>query len=242
MSAPGTQASERPWRSEVLEVRRDREWELRFYSRIAPLYEIWAGLAESKARRRVLEVAEVRDGESVLEVAVGTGKQLAALAWRNPSGRTVGVDLAEGMLEQARRRLARLGLERVELLRGDAVALPFEDQSFDQVVNSYMLDLLPRDDIPRVLGEYRRVVRPGGRLVLSNMTKGQRPWHRLYDGLYGRGLSLTANCRGVLAAPVLLELGFTDISREYLAQLLVPTEIVTARKPDGKPTEPEGDA
>jgi hypothetical protein len=75
------------------------------------------------------------------------------------------------------------------------------------------------------------VLRPGGRLVLSNMTKGQRPWHRLYDALYARGLSLTANCRGVLAAPTLHELGFTKISREYLTQLLISTEIVTARKP-----------
>jgi demethylmenaquinone methyltransferase/2-methoxy-6-polyprenyl-1,4-benzoquinol methylase len=211
-------------------VRGDREWDLRFYSRIAPVYEVWATLAESKARRRVLEVTEVCDGEAVLEVAEGTGKQLAALARRNPSGRTVGVDLAEGMLEKARRRLAREELEGVELRRGDALALPFEDESFDLVVNSYMLDLLPRGDIPRALGEFRRVLRPGGRLVLSNMTKGQRPCHRLYDALHARGLSLTANCRGVLAAPVLRKLGFVDVRREYLAQLLAPTEIVAAKR------------
>ena len=239
MREPAAQAGEGPWRSEVLEVRRDRAWDLRFYSRTAPVYEVWAGAAESKARSRVLEIAEVRDGEAVLEVAVGTGKQLAALARRNPSGRTVGVDLADGMLEKASRRLAREELERVELRRGDALALPFEDARFDLVVNSYMLDLLPRDDIPRALGEYRRVLRPGGRLVLSNMTKGQRRRHHIYDALYARGLSLTANCRGVLAAPVLIELGFVDVRREYLAQLLVPTEIVTARKPASMAAESE---
>ncbi len=81
-------------------------------------------------------------------------------------------------------------------------------------------------------------MKPGGRLVLSNMTKGERPWHRIWDDLYARGVVLTANCRGVLAAPVLEELGFTDIRREYLAQMLFPSEIVVARKP-GRATESE---
>ena len=219
------------WRSEVLEVRRDRDWDLAFYSRMARLYELWAALTERRARRRVLGVAGIRDGEDVLEVAVGTGRQLAALAERNPHGRTVGVELAEGMLATTRRRLERSGLSRTELRSADALDLPFEGASFDLVVNSYMLDLLPRDGIPRALGEFRRVLRPGGRLVLSNMTKGERRRHRIWDWLYARGLPLTANCRGVLAAPVLADLGFERIHREYVTQMLFPTEIVTARRP-----------
>jgi demethylmenaquinone methyltransferase/2-methoxy-6-polyprenyl-1,4-benzoquinol methylase len=123
----------------------------------------------------------------------------------------------------------------VELRRGDARRLPFEDESFDLVVNGYMLDLLPRDEIPRVLAEFRRVLRPGGRLVLSNMTRGERRAHRIWDALYARGIVLTANCRGVLAAPVLAELGFVDVRREYMAQMLFPTELVRARKPAAAP-------
>ena len=237
MSTPARRDEVDDWRSEVLDVRRDRDWDLRFYTRVAPVYEVWAALAESKARRRVLDVAAVCDGEAVLEVAVGTGKQLVELARRNPGGRTVGIELAQGMLAKTGWRLARAAIERVELRRGDALALPFADSSFDLLVNSYMLDLLPRDDIPRALAEFGRVLRPGGRLVLSNMTKGQRPWHRLYDALYARGVSLTANCRGVLAAPVLHQLGFTKIRREYLTQLLIPTEILTAHKPQDPPRE-----
>lgn len=219
------------WRSQVLEVRKGRAWDLAFYSRIAPVYELWARLAESKARARLLERASVRDGEAILEVAVGTGAQLLSLARRNPSGRTVAVDLADGMLRRARRRIEQAGLRPVEIVPGDALALPFDEGSFDLVVNSYMLDLLPREDIPRALGEFRRVLRPGGRLMLSNMTKGEPLRHRLWDALYERGLSLTANCRGVLAAPALEELGFTRVEREYLAQMLVPSEIVSAWKP-----------
>ena len=168
----------------------------------------------------------------MLEVAIGTGAQLIELARRTPAGKTVGIELSDGMLAQARKKVAAAGIEqRVELLRADALALPFKDQSFDLVVNSYMLDLLPRDDIPRALSEFGRVLRPGGRLVLSNMTIGERRRHRIWDALYARGINLTANCRGVLAAPVLEELGFQNVRREYTSQLGFPTEIVSAQKP-----------
>jgi ubiquinone/menaquinone biosynthesis C-methylase UbiE len=93
-----------------------------------------------------------------------------------------------------------------------------------------MLDLLSREDIPKALKEFRRVLRPGGRLVLSNMTKGESRASRVWDWLYGKGVNLTANCRGVLAAPVLAELGFQDVRREYMSQLTFPTEIVTANR------------
>jgi demethylmenaquinone methyltransferase / 2-methoxy-6-polyprenyl-1,4-benzoquinol methylase len=222
------------WRSQVLEVNQTRpEHVIGTYTRLAPVYEAWAQLTEARPRRRVLELAAPRDGEAVLEVAIGTGVQLVELGRRNPTGRTVGIELSDGMLAQARKRVATAGIEQqIELLRADALGLPFEDQSFDLVVNSYTLDLLPRDDIPRALSEFGRVLRPGGRVVLSNMTIGERRHHRIWDALYARGINLTANCRGVLAAPVLEELGFVDVRREYMSQLGFPTEIVTAEKPD----------
>jgi ubiquinone/menaquinone biosynthesis C-methylase UbiE len=222
--------TESDWRSQILEVQQPLDAAVRRYSRLAPVYELWARTAEARPRRRVLELAEVRDGEAILEVASGTGAQLVALAQRNPSGRTVGLELAEGMLAQTRKRLQAAGLVAVELVRGNALELPFEDQGFDLVVNGYMLDLLARDDIPRALAEFKRVLRPGGRLVLSNMTKGERRRHGIWDSLYSRGLNLTANCRGVLAVPPLAEVGFTDLRREYMAQMLFPTELVTARR------------
>jgi ubiquinone/menaquinone biosynthesis C-methylase UbiE len=218
------------WRETVLEAKHPPERMPGIYTRLAPVYELWARATESKARRRILKLASVRPGEDVLEVATGTGAQLARLAGANRGGRTVGVEISTGMLARSRRTLEQSGLAEVELIEGSALELPLPDESFDLVVNSYMLDLLPRDAIPRALAEFRRVLRPGGRLVLSNMTKGERRRERIWDWLYANGIVLTANCRGVLAAPVLRELGFTDVSREYLSQMTFPTEVVTARK------------
>jgi demethylmenaquinone methyltransferase / 2-methoxy-6-polyprenyl-1,4-benzoquinol methylase len=229
--AVGLEQPRQYWRDQVLEAKDPPERVPRVYTRLAPVYEAWARFTESQPRRRVLELARVRPGEDVLEVATGTGVQLVRLASANHGGRTSGVEISEGMLAQTRQRLDHAGLAgQVEVIEGSALELPFADESFDLVVNGYMLDLLPRDDIPRALAQFKRVLRPGGRLVLSNMTKGQRRRERVWDWLYARGLVLTANCRGVLAAPVLQELGFTGVTREYLAQMAFPTEIVTARK------------
>jgi ubiquinone/menaquinone biosynthesis C-methylase UbiE len=231
--AGGVAAPRSDWRDLVLEAKDPPERVPRIYTRLAPVYEAWARATESKARRRVLELASVRPGEDVLEVATGTGVQLVRLAGANLGGRTVGVEISEGMLAQTRRRLEDAGLaEEVEVIEGSALELPIADESFDLLVNGYMLDLLPRDDIPRALAEFKRVLRPRGRLVLSNMTKGERRRHRVWDWAYKKGFVVTANCRGVLAAPVLRELDFTSISREYLSQMLFPTEIVTAQKED----------
>jgi ubiquinone/menaquinone biosynthesis C-methylase UbiE len=228
--ASGLATVQRSWREEILEVNAPAERVPHMYTRLAPVYETWARATESRARRRVIELASLTGDEDVLEVATGTGAQLLRLAKTN-RGRTVGVELADGMLARTRRRLEQSGLAgRVELIQANALELPFEDRSFDVLVNSYMLDLLSRDDIPRALAEFKRVLRSGGRLVLSNMAKAERRRHGFWDAAYARGLQLTANCRGVLAAPVLAEVGFVEIEREYLAQMLFPTEIVTARK------------
>jgi len=219
------------WRDDVLEAHSPSERVPRMYSRLSRIYELWARLTESRARRRVLELAALDAPEDVLEVATGTGVQLASLAEANRGGRTAGVELSKGMLEATRRRLDAKGLsDAVDLSAGSGLDLPFPDASFDLVVNGYMLDLLPRDDIPRALAEFRRVLRPGGRLVLSNMTVAERRRDRLWDWLYSKGVVLTANCRGVLAAPVLEELGFAGIERQYISQMTFPTEIVSARK------------
>jgi ubiquinone/menaquinone biosynthesis C-methylase UbiE len=99
-------------------------------------------------------------GPRVLEVSFGTGYLLSQYAARFE---TTGIDYNPRMIEAAQRRLDRAGL-RAKLLRGDAHALPFPDDSFDTLVNTDAFTLY--DDPVKAMAEFYRVLRPGGRLVL----------------------------------------------------------------------------
>lgn len=202
------------------------------YERIAPFYDVWAILTESRARRRCIELAAIRNGESVLEVAVGTGLTFAEILSANPSGRNEGVDLTAGMLRRAEARARKLAPGRYHLEVGDAYSLTFADDSFDVLINNFMFDLLPESDFDRVLAEFRRVLRPSGRLILVNMARGHSLQHKLWDAIYRIHPSLMGGCRGVALSSDLAQAGFTDIKRELISQCGFPSEIIRATRPD----------
>lgn len=215
----------------TLEARLDKEQIRHVYNRLAPVYDLWAHLTEGNARRRCLELAAVRDGESVLEVAAGTGVVLAEVVRANPSGKNEGIDLTEGMLEQARRRLRKQGIGAWHVQVADARALPFEDATFDVVLNSYMFDLLPEADFLPILGEMRRVLRPGGRLVVVNMTRAGSLVERAAEAVYRVRPQWMGGCRCVEMEPAVRAAGFVDVHREVVTQLTFPSEVLLARAP-----------
>ena len=202
----------------------------RVYDRIAPVYDLWGALTESRAHRRALELAAPRDGERIFEAGVGTGLIFRRLLARNPSGRTVGIDLSERMLARARRRLAKAGTGHHELRVASALDLPFGDRSFDLILSGYMVDLLSFEQIDRVLSEFHRVLDDGGRLVLTNMTVAESLRASLYGRLAKRFPRLLGGCRGLRMAERLARQGFEVLRRDYLEQLLFPSEVVLARK------------
>ncbi len=198
------------------------------YRKIAPAYDLWARLTESKARDRCLEIAAIRDGESVLEVAVGTGLAFDKILKANPSGRNEGIDVTEAMLSRAKTRAANSGIKSYRLTIGDAHALDFADSEFDVLINNYMFDLLPEDDFPTVLAEFRRVLRPGGRLVLVNMTNG-KSWHNsIWEWVYRLNPAWLGGCRAVQLLPMLEESEFANVERQYISQMTFPSEVISA--------------
>ena len=198
------------------------------YRKIAPGYDLWARLTESKARDRCLEIAAIQNGESVLEVAVGTGLAFERILRANPSGRNEGIDLTKAMLIRAEKRAASAGIENYRLAVGDAYALDFPDDDFDVLINNYMFDLLPEDDFPTVLAEFRRVLRPGGRLVLVNMTKGVRWYNSIWEWVYRMNPAWLGGCRGVQVLPLLGQIGFVTLGRQYISQMTFPSEVICA--------------
>ncbi len=215
----------------TLEARLDKDAVRDVYRGLAPIYDFWADITEVRARTRALELAAVRDGEAILEVAVGTGLAFIELVRQNPTGTTTGIDLTPAMLARAQSRLAAAKLPgNYTLSEGDATALPFADGSFDLLLNSYMFDLLPEQDFATVLAEFRRVLRPGGRLVLVNMAQGAAWQHRLYDRLYQLSPRLMGGCRGVALEEHVRAAGFSDVSLNLTVQAGFPSEIIHARK------------
>ncbi|MDJ0784267.1 MAG: methyltransferase domain-containing protein [Desulfosarcinaceae bacterium] len=200
------------------------------YDRIAPFYDLWAGLTETRARRRALQLADIHDGQHLLEVAVGTGLAFAELVRRNPNGVNLGIDLSPGMLARARRRLARQNRGNHTLRLGDARRLEVGDARFDSVLNSYMFDLIPFEKMGPILAEFKRVLKPGGKLVLVNMTTGERCGSGIFAWLYRISPKLMGGCRGVRMAALLDRHGFQVVTREYHQQLGFPSEVILARK------------
>ncbi|MGD0822827.1 MAG: methyltransferase domain-containing protein [Desulfomonilia bacterium] len=201
------------------------------YRSIAPIYDIWGMLTETKARKRCLELAKIQDGEKVLEVAVGTGSAFVEILKKNPHGWNAGMDLTVEMLNRARKKAEKLGIGNYSLEPGDAYDLPYPAEEFDVVLNNYMFDLLPEQDFPMILGGFFRVLRPGGRLVMANMTKPLHWYNALSELVYRIRPSLLGGCRGVYLLPYLESAGFIDTQREYVSQMTFPTEVIRGLKP-----------
>ncbi len=213
-----------------LEARVGQDEVGRLYDKLSGIYDVWGALTESKARRRSIELAEIKDGQSILEVAVGTGQAFYEIVKRNPHGSNVGIDLSEGMLEKAKKRLRSLSGARYSLLKGTAFELPVAAESIDLLINNYMFDLLSDEDMDKALLEFKRVLKKGGRLILINMTEGETAASRIYDAIYRKAPRLMGGCRGVRLTDRLKQHGFTVKSREYVRQMLFPSEVIVAHR------------
>ncbi len=207
----------------------------RAYSRRSWIYSQTMARVEWSYHLTALAQAAVQPGEQVLEVAVGPGLTIAELASRVGRETTVhGIDLSAGMLKLAAERLKAQGFTNFDLRQADSRRLPFDDGAFDLVYNAYMLDLIPARDMPGILAEFRRVLKPGGRLVLLNMSKPDaasipREW--LYQHLPASVvLYLMGNCRPVLMEGPVQAAGFEAVQRTFIGGR-APSEIVLARQP-----------
>lgn len=218
---------------EILEARYTHEEIVRKYNWIAPIYDLFGILMESKARQRAIDMAAIKNGEKILEVAFGTGLNFVEILKRNPQGWVNGIDVSMKMLERARKRISKTGQKNYTLYLGDCRHLPFEDGTFDILMTQYLLDILPVEDFTPILLQFKRVLKNGGRIVLVNMTKGERWLNKIYEEIYKLKPPLLAGCRGVMAQPFLEEIGFKEFQREFVSQLGFPSEVVLGVKRNG---------
>jgi phosphatidylethanolamine/phosphatidyl-N-methylethanolamine N-methyltransferase len=135
----------------------------RVYSNYAGVYDQIFGRIFHESRESAVRQLVIKPAERILEVGIGTGLSLPLYP---PYCSVVGIDLSAGMLKKAQRRLEIHDLKHVELLRMDAGAMDFEDNSFDTVMAAYVVTAVP--DYRKVIREMIRVCRPGGRIIMLN--------------------------------------------------------------------------
>ena len=188
------------------------------FDEIAPVYDRLNTLmtlgADGGWRRAAVRAAELRDGDSVVDVACGTGKLAMELATRvGPFGRVLAVDLSPGMIERAAR--AHRDVVQLEFVVGNALALPADDASVDAATIAFGLRNLA--DFEGGFRELRRVVRPDGRVVCLELTDPRpRWWGTIYRAAFSRTAPLAGALVGRASAyrylPASLE-GFPDADR-----------------------------
>ena len=220
------------WSARVAPVERSTAQARATYDRLAPWYDLAEAPFERWARAAGLRMLDARPGERILEIGVGTGHTLAALAQQvGTDGSLLGIDLSLRMTQATRRRLARKNRgTRLALIQADARHLPLDAVSVDAVTMSFTLELMATEDIPVVLTQCRRVLRDAGRITVVSLELRDTPnlMTRLYLAAHRRW-PRSVDCRPLPLHDVLVASGFT-VSRTWSGTIAgLPVTAISAR-------------
>ncbi len=156
-----------------------------------------------------LALAEVSPGQVVVDIGSGAGIDCLLAARKvGPTGRVIGIDMTPVMIEKAKENARRAGVSQVEFRLGEAESMPVEDGTADWVISNCVINLSP--DKPRVFREAFRVLKPGGRLSITDIMVEDLPWFlrrspALYTACVAGAISETQYLNGLRAA------GFSDV-------------------------------
>jgi ubiquinone/menaquinone biosynthesis C-methylase UbiE len=178
-------------------------------------------------------VADLHEGETVLDLGSGAGADVLISARRvGPTGKAIGLDMTDEMLELARANAAQAGVENVEFLKGYIEEMPLADESIDVVISNCVINL--SGDKPAVIREAARVLRPGGRLAVSDviadpdMDEQTRAHMAAWTGCIAGALTETE------FRTALQDAGFYEIEirESHRVHEHASSAIIRARKPD----------
>jgi len=205
------------------------------FGRVAKFYDLGLRTAfhllggEYAFRCRIVEMADVRAGNNVLDVSCGTGTLVSLLAsCAGPDGHVAGIDLSEQMLDVARHKVR---VNQVEFVQGNAEDIPFEDSTFDRVTMSLAIHEMNRKGRINALAQMWRVLKPGGLVVVADMRRPDTGLTKL--GMRFVRLAETDTLADMWQHKLVCEIdeaGFVDIRRHIAGRGFF--EIIVARKRD----------
>jgi len=138
--------------------------------------------------KRLVELADIQPGHRVLDVAAGRGALLFPAAKEaGPNGEVIGIDLADSMVRETSAEIAARRIKNARIVKMDAENLEFPHNLFDRVLCGFALFFFP--NLEGTLAEFRRVLKPAGRLVVSTFADGGYPWNWYEDLLSTHGVS-----------------------------------------------------
>lgn len=203
----------------------------RVYDRLAAVYPMSTMFFHSRAHRCALDVSGLRDGMKVLEVATGSGEMFRRLVRANRSGTTFGIDLSPNMAARTQRiARKRFPASRTHCQAVDARHMPFRSETFDAVFCCYLLELLAGDDIVSTLHEFRRVLRPDGKLTLVLIGQNTPVFNAVYK-VAGKVAPAFWGRQVERRVPELIHsMRFEILHDRHLRQGFYPSRVLVARK------------
>jgi ubiquinone/menaquinone biosynthesis C-methylase UbiE len=148
---------------------------------------------------------------------------------KNPGGLNIGIDLSPDMLSKARKRLKNI-VGKYELYEGDVLNLNYQDNSFDIIINNFMVDLMPLESFNKIAQEFYRVLKPNGTIVISTFSFGKKKINRIWIWIAKKLPDLLTGCRPISFRENLINAGF-DIEKDLeISHNTFPSEIIKAKK------------
>jgi demethylmenaquinone methyltransferase/2-methoxy-6-polyprenyl-1,4-benzoquinol methylase len=164
------------------------------FESIAPKYDLMNDVLSFRQhktwRKRTMKRMAMKPGDTAIDLCCGTCDWTISMAQASGSGRMVGLDFSRNMLERGRVKVRDVGLEQqIELIEGNAMELPFPDNTFDYATIGFALRNVP--DLVKVIKEMQRVVKPGGMVVSLELSKPTwQPFKSIYYFYFQRILPL----------------------------------------------------
>ena len=212
---------------EIERVLRPRQKARQSYNIMSRWYDLFTG-SEKRFTDIGLQMLDMQPNESVLEIGCGTGHALIEIA--NSGAQVIAMDISEGMINVARKRIQNKVQKRsVGLCQGDGLFLPLPNDQFDAVFLSFTLELFDTPEIPIALNECHRVLKSGGRIGVVALAKQETSAVRIYEWFHRR-MPNFVDCRPIFASHLLRATRFDIQDSVFKTMWGLPVEIVVARK------------